>query len=124
MSPSIAGTGPAAGEPSHDAHQIADRTNHGRVRDHGAGRLGRHPMGRLDARLSAGTRPPLVRGSEPACLSSVGALRLVVNYRIRGRYYVVDRLFSAAELRMGEKRQQVVRIIRGPADASRRRSGR
>ncbi|MEE9380702.1 MAG: P-type conjugative transfer protein TrbG [Hyphomonadaceae bacterium] len=34
----------------------------------------------------------------------------LVNYRIRGRYYIVDRLFQAAELRLGEKRQQVVRI--------------
>ena len=36
----------------------------------------------------------------------------LVNYRMRGRYYVVDRLFSTAELRLGEKRQQVVRIVR------------
>jgi type IV secretion system protein VirB9 len=37
----------------------------------------------------------------------------LINYRIRGLYYVVDRLFAAAELRMGGKRQQVVRIVRG-----------
>ncbi len=36
----------------------------------------------------------------------------LVNYRMRGHYYVVDRLFSAAELRLGEKRQSVVRILR------------
>ncbi|HET7605461.1 MAG TPA: P-type conjugative transfer protein TrbG [Sphingomicrobium sp.] len=36
----------------------------------------------------------------------------LVNYRIRGRYYVVDRLFAAAELRLGERRQQIVRIVR------------
>jgi type IV secretion system protein VirB9 len=36
----------------------------------------------------------------------------LVNYRVRGRYYVVDRLFAAAELRLGERRQQVVRIVR------------
>jgi len=47
----------------------------------------------------------------------------VVNYRVRGLYYVVDRLFAAAELRMGETHQQVVRILRG-ADAPRQRSGR
>ena len=35
-----------------------------------------------------------------------------VNYRLKGRYYIVDHLFTAAELRLGEKRQQVVRIIR------------
>lgn len=53
----------------------------------------------------------------------MGPVRLVVNYRIRGLYYVVDRLFAAAELRMGEKRQQVVRIIRGSAGAGRGRRG-
>ncbi|MBV9510909.1 MAG: P-type conjugative transfer protein TrbG, partial [Caulobacteraceae bacterium] len=36
----------------------------------------------------------------------------LVNYRVRGAYYVVDRLFAAAELRLGEKSQQVVRITR------------
>lgn len=36
----------------------------------------------------------------------------LVNYRVSGRYIVVDRLFSVAELRLGTKRQQVVRIQR------------
>jgi type IV secretion system protein VirB9 len=36
----------------------------------------------------------------------------LVNYRVAGRYYVVDRLFGAAELRLGGKKQQVVRISR------------
>ena len=36
----------------------------------------------------------------------------LVNYRVLGRYYVVDQLFSAAELRLGEKHQEVVRIVR------------
>lgn len=36
----------------------------------------------------------------------------LVNYRVRGEYYVVDRLFNAAELRLGEKDQVVVRIER------------
>lgn len=36
----------------------------------------------------------------------------LVNYRVRGEYYVVDRLFDHAELRLGEKKQQVVRIER------------
>lgn len=36
----------------------------------------------------------------------------LVNYRLRGNYYIVDRLFAAAELRMGEDPQQVVRITR------------
>jgi len=36
----------------------------------------------------------------------------LLNYRVRGRFYVVDRLFAAAELRLGAKKQQVVRIER------------
>ena len=36
----------------------------------------------------------------------------LVNYRVNGDYYVVDRLFVAAELRLGEKKQMVVRIER------------
>jgi type IV secretion system protein VirB9 len=36
----------------------------------------------------------------------------LVNYRVRGRYIVVDRLFAAAELRLGGAEQQVVRISR------------
>ncbi len=39
----------------------------------------------------------------------------LVNYRMEGRFYVVNRLFSAAELRLGTKQQQVVRITRGTA---------
>ncbi|RAN32821.1 conjugative transfer protein TrbG [Hyphomonas pacifica] len=42
----------------------------------------------------------------------------LVNYRVRGNYYVVDRLFRAAELRLGERNQTVVRISR-----SQQRSG-
>ncbi len=39
----------------------------------------------------------------------------LVNYRVDHTYYVVDRLFAAAELRLGEKHQAVVRITRqGP----------
>lgn len=36
----------------------------------------------------------------------------LVNYRVRGRYYIVDRLFGAAELRFGTEPQQVVRVSR------------
>ena len=36
----------------------------------------------------------------------------LVNYRVNGEYYVVDRLFDFAELRLGEKDQDVVRIER------------
>lgn len=36
----------------------------------------------------------------------------LVNYRFRSPYYIVDRLFGAAELRLGGKSAQVVRIER------------
>lgn len=36
----------------------------------------------------------------------------LVNYRVRGLTYVVDRLFERAELRLGTRRPQVVRIER------------
>jgi type IV secretion system protein VirB9 len=36
----------------------------------------------------------------------------LVNYRVRRNYYIVDRLFAAAELRLGQDPQQVVRIGR------------
>jgi type IV secretion system protein VirB9 len=48
----------------------------------------------------------------------------LVNYRMRGRYYVVDRLFGVAELRLGQKRQQVVRISRSGGSQRRGRAGR
>lgn len=37
----------------------------------------------------------------------------LVNYRLHGKYYVVDTLFQRAELRIGEKNQTVVRISKG-----------
>jgi type IV secretion system protein TrbG len=36
----------------------------------------------------------------------------IVNYRVQGSYYVVDRVFQRAELRVGEDRQTVVQIAR------------
>ena len=36
----------------------------------------------------------------------------LVNYRVRSNYYVVDRLFRAAELRLGTSNQTIVRISR------------
>ena len=36
----------------------------------------------------------------------------LVNYRACQNYYVVDRLFAAAELRLGGEHQQKVRIVR------------
>ena len=36
----------------------------------------------------------------------------LVNYRVRGNYMIVDRLFAAAELKLGSDPQQIVRIVR------------
>lgn len=36
----------------------------------------------------------------------------LVNYRVRGRFMIVDRLFDTAELRLGGKHQQRVRVVR------------
>jgi P-type conjugative transfer protein TrbG len=36
----------------------------------------------------------------------------LVNYRVRGNHMIVDRLFAAAELRLGGKQQKIVRIVR------------
>jgi len=39
----------------------------------------------------------------------------LVNYRVSGRYLIIDRLFTVAELRLGTKKQQIVRITRTSA---------
>ncbi len=63
--------------------------------------------------LPQGEAPPLfVQGSkgEPA----------LVNYRVKGNTYIVDRLFAVAELRLGADPQQIVHIIRTDAVQPRR----
>jgi type IV secretion system protein VirB9 len=67
-------------------------------------------------RIDQGEAPPLfVVGAD-------GGSELV-NYRMRGNYYIVDRLFAAAELRLGTKPQQVVRITRTDGAARQRLVG-
>ena len=39
----------------------------------------------------------------------------LVNYRVRGTTYIVDRLFAAAELKLGTEPQRIVRIVRTDA---------
>ncbi|WP_316979532.1 P-type conjugative transfer protein TrbG [Shumkonia mesophila] len=56
-------------------------------------------------RIDQGESPPLF------VVGPKGGAELV-NYRVRGNYYIVDQLFGAAELRLGEDPQQVVRISR------------
>ena len=78
-----------------------------------------------DGRQSYIEFPPTLPQGEapPLFVLGEGGRAELVNYRIRGRYYVVNRLFSAAELRMGERRQQVVRIVRSGADSPHSRRG-
>ena len=64
---------------------------------------GRQVFIQMPAGISASEMPPLF------VLSAAGEAELV-NYRVRGSYYIVDRLFGAAELRHGTKPQTVVRI--------------
>jgi len=64
----------------------------------------RFPVG-----IAQGELPPLfVVGSD-------GSTAALVNYRVRGATMIVDRLFAAAELRLGADPQQIVRITRTDA---------
>ena len=62
--------------------------------------------------IAQGDMPPLF------VIGPVGEAQLV-NYRVRAQYYVVDRLFGAAELRLGGKAAQRVRISRTDVKADR-----
>lgn len=66
---------------------------------------GRQTFVEFPASIAVGDAPPLF------VVGPTGEAELV-NYRVRGRFYVVDRIFDAAELRLGTKKQQVVRIAR------------
>jgi type IV secretion system protein VirB9 len=57
------------------------------------------------AGISQGELPPLF------IIGAQGDAQLV-NYRFRAPYYIVDRMFGAAELRLGTDKSQVVRIQR------------
>ena len=77
---------------------------------------GRQTFIEFPANLGVGEAPPLF------LVDSKGTASLV-NYRVQGRFYVVDRIFDTAELRLGLKHQDVVRITRvGEADKRRRRA--
>ena len=75
---------------------------------------GRQVFIQFPASLAQDEAPPLF------VLGESGRAELV-NYRLKGRYYVVDRLFGAAELRLGGRRQQVVRITRTGDGAGQRK---
>jgi type IV secretion system protein VirB9 len=57
--------------------------------------------------IGQGEMPPLF------IIGPAGKTSELVNYRVRGNYMIIDRLFAAAELRYGSARhQQRVRIVR------------
>ena len=67
---------------------------------------GRQVFIEFPAGISQGEMPPLF-------VSGASGEAELVNYRVQGRYMVVDRLFAAAELRLGDRRSaQRVRIVR------------
>jgi type IV secretion system protein VirB9 len=64
--------------------------------------------------IAQGDMPPLF------VVAADGRNAELVNYRVRGRHMIVDRLFGAAELRLGaDRRQQRVRIERTDGSVSR-----
>jgi type IV secretory pathway TraG/TraD family ATPase VirD4 len=77
---------------------------------------GRQTFIEFPASVATGEAPPLF-------LVDAQGNASLVNYRLQGRFYVVDRLFVAAELRLGLKHQDIVRISRvDEADMRRRAS--
>jgi P-type conjugative transfer protein TrbG len=76
---------------------------------------GRQTFVEFPEALAVGEAPPLF------VIGATGQAELV-NYRVRGRFYVVDRIFETAELRLGTKKQQVVRITRTVATARKGRT--
>ena len=77
---------------------------------------GRQTWIEFPATISTGEAPPLF------VLGDKGEAELV-NYRVSGRFYIVDRLFGAAELRLGAKKQKIVRVTRGAAKRANRGPG-
>lgn len=56
--------------------------------------------------------PAASPAAPPLFIVGDGGRAELVNYRLRDGYYVVDRLFDMAELRLGEAPQSIVRITR------------
>jgi type IV secretion system protein VirB9 len=66
---------------------------------------GRQTFIEFPATLGVGEAPPLFS------VTAKGDAELV-NYRVRGHFYIVDRLLDTAELRLGTRKQVIVRIAR------------
>lgn len=77
---------------------------------------GRQTFVEFPASIAVGEAPPFF------IIGPTGEAELA-NYRVRGRFYVVDRIFDVAELRLGTRKQQVVRINR-VAEGSASRKGK
>lgn len=75
---------------------------------------GRQTYIEFPADIAVGEAPPLF-------LVDDEGEAMLVNYRMAGRFYVVDRLFEIAELRLGERKQAIVRITRGSVERRKRR---
>ena len=75
---------------------------------------GRQTFVEFPASITVAEAPPLF------IVGPTGEAELV-NYRVRGRFYVVDRIFDAAELRLGTKKQEAVRITRVAEGATSRK---
>jgi P-type conjugative transfer protein TrbG len=76
---------------------------------------GRQTYIEFPASIAVGEAPPVF------LVDPKGDAQLV-NYRVKGRFYVVDRIFDAAELRLGTKDQIKVRISRVAEGPQRRGS--
>lgn len=69
---------------------------------------GRKVYVQMPSGLTQGEAPPLF-------VAGADGRPTLVNYRVRGTYYIVDRMFAVAELRLGENPQRIVRIVRTDA---------
>jgi P-type conjugative transfer protein TrbG len=69
---------------------------------------GRKVYIQMPSGLPQGEAPPLF-------VADADGRPALVNYRVRGTYYIVDRMFAAAELRLGTNPQRIVRIVRTDA---------
>jgi P-type conjugative transfer protein TrbG len=73
---------------------------------------GRQTFVEFPSTLGTGEAPPLF------AIGTTGDAELV-NYRVRGHFYIVDRLLDRAELRLGTKKALVVRITRDSSSGKR-----
>ena len=117
----------ATNESARRAEPVAMRVDLSRLR-FGFTISGDHPSWRPVRAFDDGRRvyiqfPPGIGEGEMPPLFVLGpkGQSELVNYQVRPPYYIVDRLFAAAELRLGAAPQQIVRITRTdlPRDSGR-----